>query len=87
MNSGSDAIENYLRVLRVHMDALNQSVEEALVAVPAEYREAVRARFEEEVAQPIRPAGVLSGTGGPKNGSSTGIPRRATTGFDFARTS
>jgi hypothetical protein len=65
MNSGSDLIENYLRVLRVHMDALNQSAEEALAAVPAEHREAVRARFEEEVAQPIRPANVLSGMGGP----------------------
>jgi hypothetical protein len=66
MNSGSELIENYLRVLRVHMDALNQSAEEALAAVPAEYREAVRARFEEEVAQPIRPASILSGTGGPR---------------------
>jgi hypothetical protein len=66
MSSGSEQIENYLRVLRVHMDALNQSVEDALSTIPAEHREAVRARFEEEVAQPIRPAGVISGTGGPR---------------------
>jgi hypothetical protein len=66
MTAGSEQIENYLRVLRVHMDALNQSVEDALANIPAEHREAVRARFEEEVAQPIRLAGVLSGTGGPR---------------------
>jgi hypothetical protein len=67
MNSGSDAIENYLRVLRVHIDALGQTLEEALVAVPVAQREAVRARFEEEVAQPIRRANILSGAGGPKS--------------------
>jgi hypothetical protein len=66
MSSGSEAVANYLRVLRVHMDALNQSLEEALAVVPPEYREIVRARFEEEVAQPIRPAGVISGSGGPR---------------------
>lgn len=66
MSLASDAVLNYLRVVRVHMDALGHSIEQALGVIPAEYREAVRARFEEEVAQPIRPAGVLSGTGGPK---------------------
>jgi hypothetical protein len=66
MTTGSEQIENYLRVLRVHVDALNQPVEDALASIPGEYREAVRARFEEEVAQPIRPAGVISGTGGPR---------------------
>lgn len=66
MNSGSDAIDNYLRVLRVHMDALGQTLDAALQAIPAEHRDAVRARFEEEVAQPIRRANILSGAGGPK---------------------
>jgi len=66
MSWASDVVLNYLRVVRVHMDALGNSVEEALAVIPEEYRDAVRARFEEEVAQPIRPAGVLSGTGGPK---------------------
>ncbi|NDQ55751.1 MAG: Z1 domain-containing protein [Acidipila sp.] len=66
MNSGSEAIENYLRVLRVHIDALGQTLDEALSAVPAEHRDAVRARFEEEFAQPIRRANILSGAGGPK---------------------
>jgi Z1 domain len=66
MNLGSDAIENYLRVLRVHMDALGQTLADALAVVPAEHRDAVRARFEEEVAQPIRRANILSGAGGPK---------------------
>jgi len=66
MNSGSEAIENYLRVLRVHMDALGQNLEEALAAVPATHRDAVRVRFEEEVAQPICRANILSGAGGPK---------------------
>lgn len=69
MSSGSDTVENYLRVLRVHMDALRQTLDQALSVVPGEHREAVRARFEEEVAQPIRPANILSGTGGPKEWS------------------
>src|SRR2546425_6121721 len=67
MNSGSEVIENYLRVLRVHIDALHQNLDEALSVIPLEYREAVRARFEEEVAQPIRRANILSGAGGPKS--------------------
>jgi Z1 domain len=67
MNSGSETVENYLRVLRVHIDALGQTLEEALGAVPEEHRDAIRARFEEEVAQPIRPANILSGSGGPKD--------------------
>src|SRR5437868_6552933 len=66
MSMGSDAVLNYLRVVRVQMDALGRSIDEALEIVPQEYRDVVRARFEEEVAQPIRLAGVLSGSGGPK---------------------
>lgn len=66
MSSVGDRIDAFLRVLRVHIDALGQSVEEALGTVPAEFREAVRARYEELVAQPIRRAHVLSGTGGPR---------------------
>jgi hypothetical protein len=66
MTLGSDQIDNYLRVLRVHIDALGQTLDEALAVVPAEHRDAVRARFEEVVAQPIRRANILSGAGGPK---------------------
>jgi hypothetical protein len=66
VTSDGDRIDAFIRVLRVHIDALGQSVEEALeTAVPSEFREAVRARYEELVAQPIRRAHVLSGTGGP----------------------
>jgi Z1 domain len=53
--------------MRVHIDALGQSAEEALVSVPEEIRAGVRARYEELVAQPIRRAHVLSGTGGPRH--------------------
>lgn len=67
MNSGSELIERHLRVLRVHMDALGQTLDEALATVPQEHRDAVRARYEEEVAQPIRRANILSGAGGPKD--------------------
>ena len=42
MNSDGDPIGQYLRILRVHMDALGQSVDEALTAVPEEVREQVR---------------------------------------------
>jgi hypothetical protein len=66
VSSVGDRIDAFLRVLRVHIDALGQTVEEALEAVPGEFREAVRARYEELVAQPIRRAHVLSGTGGPR---------------------
>lgn len=66
MSSVGDRIDAFLRVLRVHIDALGQSEEEALETVPLEFREAVRARYEELVAQPIRYAHVLSGTGGPR---------------------
>lgn len=66
MSLAGDRLDAFLRVLRVHIDALGQTVEDALQAVPAEFREAVRARYEEQVAQPIRRAHVLSGTGGPR---------------------
>jgi Z1 domain len=62
-----EQLSSYLRVLRVHIDALHQALEQALESVvPAQHRDEVRARYEEETAQPIRLASVLSSTGGPK---------------------
>ena len=64
MNSDGDQLETLLRVVRTHIDALGQTLEEALEAIPPERREAVRARWEEQHAQRIRPAVVLSAHGG-----------------------
>src|SRR5437868_4395130 len=61
-----DQLAAFLRVLRVHMDALGETLDKALNIIPSEYRDEIRARYEEERAQPIRPANVLSRTGGPK---------------------
>ena len=61
-----NAVEKYLRVVKVHMDALGEPLQEALSAIPPEYRESVRIRYEEETALPIRRAQVLSGHGGPR---------------------
>lgn len=66
MPLGGDPIDDLLRVVRVHIDALGESLEDALRIVPEEAREAVRARYEEEVAQPIRRTHLLSGSGGPR---------------------
>lgn len=67
MSLGGDAVDRYLRVVRAHMDALAQSLDDALAAVvPAEYRDAVRVRWQEQYAQRILPARVLSGHGGPR---------------------
>jgi hypothetical protein len=64
VNSDGDALEALLRVVRTHIDALGQTLEEALEAIPPERREAVRTRWEEQHAQRIRPAVVLSAHGG-----------------------
>lgn len=68
MNSGGETIdvEDYLRVVRVQIDALHCSIDQALVVVPDQYRETVRIRWEEETALPIRRVHVLSGSGGPR---------------------
>lgn len=66
MSSGGEQVERYLRVVRAHMDALGQGIDEALQVVPSEHRDAVRVRWEEQSAQRIRPAVVLSGSGGPR---------------------
>jgi hypothetical protein len=67
MSLGGDAVERYLRVVRTHLDALAQNLEDALAAVvPEHYRDAVRARWQEQHAQRILPARVLSGLGGPR---------------------
>lgn len=61
-------VDRYLRAVRSLIDTLQVSLAEALdmARVPAEHRDAVRVRFEEETALPIRRANVLSGTGGPR---------------------
>jgi len=66
MTSDGDAVEGYLRVVRVQMDALGMSLDAALGGVPEEYREAVRTRWEEETALPIRRVHILSAHGGPR---------------------
>ncbi len=61
-------VERYLRAVRSLIDTLQVPLAEALdmARVPAEHRETVRVRYEEETALPIRRANVLSGTGGPR---------------------
>lgn len=67
MPSAGDRVEQFLRVVRTHMDAIEgATLEEALGVVPAELRDEVRARFQAEVDQPIQRTRVLSGTGGPR---------------------
>jgi hypothetical protein len=49
------------------MDTLGQSLSEALVNVPIDFREAAKRRWEEESVQVVRlPAAMLSATGGPR---------------------
>jgi hypothetical protein len=61
-------IERYLRAVRSLIDTLDVSISDALemARVPGECREAVRIRYEEETALPIRRANVLSNAGGPR---------------------
>jgi hypothetical protein len=61
-------IERYLRAVRSLIDTLGVSLDEALdmARVPAEAREDVRVRYEEETALPIRRANILSAQGGPR---------------------
>lgn len=75
MPSAGDAIEAHLRVVRVQMDALGRSLDEALEMVPQDLRAQVRERWEEERDQPIERVRVLSGTGGPRAWFSGWQPR------------
>src|SRR4051812_6391241 len=61
-------IERYLRAVRSLIDTLNVTLDEAIemARVPAEVRDQVRVRYEEETALPIRRANVLSASGGPR---------------------
>ncbi|MCX6376459.1 MAG: hypothetical protein NTU88_10585 [Armatimonadetes bacterium] len=66
MTSAGDAVEKFLRVVRVHIDALGEPPDKALLHVPEEHRDAVRVRWEEETALPIRRVHILSERGGPR---------------------
>lgn len=67
MPSDGDAVERYLRVVRVQLDADTvPSLDAALEQVPVAIRDRVRARFEEEVTQQILPVRAVSEHGGPR---------------------
>ncbi len=59
-------VESWLRVVRVHMDALKFTLDQALAGVPEELRDEVRSRWQSDHDQPIHPVRVLSGRGGPR---------------------
>ena len=82
MTSAGDAVERFLRVVRTHIDALGESLDDALALVPRDIREAVRVRFEEETALPIRRVNILSGHGGPRAWSLNWDP---STGYYWRR--
>ena len=63
MSLAGEQLQAFLRVVRTHIDALGQTLDEALQAVPEDHRDAVKAKWEEQNAQPIRPATVLSAHG------------------------
>jgi hypothetical protein len=77
-------IERYLRAVRSLIDTLGISLDDALerVQVPAELREDVRVRYEEETALPIRRANILSAQGGPRPWSQQWDP---STGYYWRR--
>lgn len=58
MTSAGEEIEAHLRVVRVMMDALKKTLDEALDVVPDSLRDAVRIRLLEELQQPITPTGM-----------------------------
>jgi len=60
---GEIDVENGLRVLTVHMDAVGETLEEALRHVPEAVREQVRVRYEEKTSQPIRLGRVIADGG------------------------
>jgi hypothetical protein len=61
-------IDRYLRAVRSLTDTLGVTLAEALdmTRIPANAREEVKVRYEEETALPIRRANVLSAKGGPR---------------------
>lgn len=61
-------VDQYLRAVRSLIDTLSVTFADAIemARVPAELRDQIRIRYEEETALPIRRANVLSGTGGPR---------------------
>ncbi len=67
-------IEDALRLVRVQLDVLKCSLEQALQLVPEHLRAAVQARWEDDKVQPIRPVRVLSGRGGPREWYATWQP-------------
>src|SRR4051794_25464688 len=60
MPSTSEQIDAWLRVVRTKMDALAFALDVAIEDVPEGLRDDVRRRWEEETAQPILIASVLS---------------------------
>lgn len=56
-------LDGYLRIVRVRMDALGETLAQSVEHIPPEVREAVRERWEEDNQQVIKPANVLSDTG------------------------
>ncbi|HET8722289.1 MAG TPA: Z1 domain-containing protein [Nitrospira sp.] len=59
-------VDGHLRIVRIRIDAFGESLSEALEQVPAAYRDEVRARWEEQHQQVIRPANVIAGPGGQR---------------------
>jgi hypothetical protein len=67
MNLDGKRLDGYVRYIRTAMDTLGQTLPEALVNVPNDFREAAQRRWEEESVQIVRlPAAMLSATGGPR---------------------
>src|SRR5258708_5359648 len=65
MNLDGKRLDGYVRFIRTAMDTLGQSLSEALVSIPEDFREAARRRWEEESVQIVRiPAAMLSASGG-----------------------
>lgn len=65
--SDGERVARYLRVVRTHMDALDESFEAAVAAVvPSDLWIQVAERYEAQQTQPIRRTHVLSEGGGPR---------------------
>lgn len=82
MRSAGEAVEAQLRVVRVRIDALGESLEQALASVPEELRASVRVRYEEQVSQVIEPVRVVSSAGGPRQWAASYDP---STGYYWRR--
>ena len=67
MNLDGKRLDGYVRYIRTAMDTLGQTLTEALVSVPDDFKEAAQRRWEEESVQIVRlPAAMLSASGGPR---------------------